>query len=188
MKIFAVASIGVGLVLSGGGALLGGILIGAGAGSLINGYVNEANGGSFLAGYIGGAISGALCGAGAGIAGNLYMSATNTSNLAMLKLVGKSVGVSFAGGFAGNIVGTLFTCGIDKQSVNVKDLVLNSVAMGGLNIFAGFGSGISSGVAKWGELAVDTNSQLAYRLLSGTIAGGTEAFYDTTSYLCSFLS
>lgn len=167
---------------------LGSILIGAGASSLINGYVNEANGGSFLAGYIGGAFSGALCGVGADLAGALYMAATATSGVATLGLVGASMATSFAGGFVGNMLGTITTALIDKQSVNVKDLVLSSVAMGGLNIFAGFGSGISSDIANWGKVAVDTNSQWAYRILSGTIAGGTEAFYDTTSYLCSLLN
>ena len=177
---------GIALSATGVGGILGGILIGAGAGSLINGYVNEANGGSFLAGYIGGAISGALCGVGAGWAGTLYMSATATSGVAALGLMGASMATSFSFGFMGNMSGTLVTALLDKQSVNTKSLIHGSIIMGALNIFAGFGSGISSEIAKLGKFAVDANSQWAHRLLAGTVAGGTEAFYDTTSYLYGF--
>lgn len=184
-------AIGVRIVLSatGVGVSIGGILIGAGAGSLINGYVNETNGGSFVSGYIGGAIAGALCGVGAGWAGHFLLKATITTNFAALGWYGVSLATSFAGGFAGNMFGTLVTAGIDKQKVNSKDLVISSIAMGGLNMFAGIGSGMSSAIANMGKVAgIGANSQWAYRLLSGTIAGGTEVFYDTSSYLYSILN
>lgn len=189
LKILAVAAIGIGIVLSGGGALLGGILIGAGAGALINGYVTEANGGSFIAGYLGGAISGALCGAGAGWAGELFIVATTTSNLAALGWYGASLATSFAGGFAGNMVGTIVTSGIDKQKINPKDLVTSSIIMGGLNMFAGIGSGTASAIAKMTDIVeIGTSSTFAYHLLAATVAGCTEAFYDTASYLYSILN
>ena len=184
-------AIGIGIALSatGVGGILGGILIGAGASSLINGYVTESNGGNFISGYIGGAISGALCGVGAGLAGNFLLNATLTSNLAALGWYGASLATSFAGGFAGNMFGTLVTAGIDKQSVNLMDLITSSIVMGGLNMFAGIGSGMSSAIANMGNVAgLGANSQWAYRLLSGVVAGGTEAFYDITSYLYGFMN
>ena len=151
--------------------------------------MTESNGGNFISGYIGGAISGALCGVGAGLAGNFLLNATLTSNLAALGWYGASLATSFAGGFAGNMFGTLVTAGIDKQSVNLMDLITSSIVMGGLNMFAGIGSGMSSAIANMGNVAgLGANSQWAYRLLSGVVAGGTEAFYDITSYLYGFMN
>lgn len=57
--------------------------------------------------------------------------------------------------------------------------------MGALNIFAGFASGMSSIVGNVERTTIDINSKLACRILAGGIAGGTEAFYDSASYLIS---
>ena len=59
--------------------------------------------------------------------------------------------------------------------------------MGTLNILAGIGSGVSSIIGEMGKVkGISTNSKWAHRLLAGTIAGGTEVFYDTASYLYGF--
>ncbi len=175
------------------GGIAGGVLIGAGAGSLINGYVNEANGGSFVAGYIGGAFSGALCGVGAGLDGLAFTAATNSVGALCLGYLSLGALTSFAGGFLGNFAGTIYTdwhnSGFTSVNLNMSELLASSTIMGSLNILAGIGSGVSSIIGEMGKVkGICTNSQLAHRLLAGTIAGGTEAFYDTTSYLFSFLN
>ena len=87
------------------------------------------------------------------------------------------------------MIGTLVTSGMDKQTVDLKKLALTSATMGTLNMFAGIGSGMASAIAKMGTVVgIGANSIFAYRLLAGTVAGGTEVFYDTASYLYSILN
>lgn len=74
-----------------------------------NGYVTEANGGDFTAGYIGGAISGALCGVSAGLGGMAFAAASEVANLACIGYMALGGTASFAGGFAGNLAGTVYT-------------------------------------------------------------------------------
>ena len=38
-----------------------------------------------------------------------------------------------------------------------------------------------------GKIAADVNSKMALRIVSGLIAGGTEATYDSISYLISVI-
>ncbi len=186
--ISGVAIVG-GIVLSatGVGGILGGILIGAGAGSIINGYVTEANGGDFTAGYIGGAISGAICGVGAGLGGTAFALASEASNLACVGYIALGVTASFAGGFAGNLAGTAYTSwhssGFKSVDIDWGETLITSAIMGSLNILAGIGSAIVSITGAMGRVTVDVNSKFALRFLTGLIAGGTEAAYDLTSYL-----
>lgn len=173
--------------------IIGGVSIGMGAGSLINGYVTEANGGSFWGGYIGGAISGALCGVGAGFGGLAFAAAANSVGLSCLGYLSLGYLASFAGGFVGNFTGTLYTdwhnSGFNGINLHMSELLATSTVMGTLNIFAGIGSGISSIIGEMGKVAgISVNSQFAHRLLAGTVAGGTEALYDITSYLYGFLN
>ncbi|MCM1350603.1 MAG: hypothetical protein NC182_05310 [Prevotella sp.] len=178
---------GIILCATGVGGVLGGALIGAGAGSLINGYVTKANGGDFTAGYIGGAISGALCGVGAGLGGMAFTAASEVANLACIGYMALGVTASFAGGFVGNLAGTVYTSwhesGFKNVNINWGETLLTSAVMGSLNIFAGMGSAMSSIAGSMGRVATDLNSKFALRLLSGMIAGGTEAAYDLISYL-----
>lgn len=191
MCVGSVIAIGVGIAFcaAGFGSILGGVLLGAGAGSLINGFVTEASGGSFTAGWVGGAISGALCGVGAGLGGLAFSAAFNAVNFACLGNLVLGVGISFAGGFLGNLAGTFTTAAIDHNvsNISLKDTLVSSVIMGGLNIFAGIGSGMSSIVGNAGKVAIDANSQLALRIIAGSIAASTEALYDLSSYLLSKL-
>ena len=173
------------------GSVIGGALIGAGAGSLINGYVTEANGGDFTAGYIGGAISGALCGLGAGFGGAAFVAASEAVNFACMGYLALGVTASFAGGFAGNLAGTVYTSwhnsGFKSVDINWGETIGMSTIMGLLNIFAGVGAGMSSVAGSMARTAIDANSKFALKLLSGLIAGGTEAAYDISSYLINRL-
>lgn len=178
---------GIVLCATGVGGILGGVLIGAGAGSLINGYVTEANWGDFTAGYIGGAISGALCGVGAGLGGMAFAAAFEATNLACIGYLALGAATSFAGGFAGNLAGTVYTSwhnfGFKNVGINWEETLTTSAIMGALNIFAGMGSAMSSIAGSMGRAVKDANSQFALRFLAGFIAGGTEAAYDITSYI-----
>ena len=178
---------GIVLCAAGVGGILGGVLIGAGAGSLINGYVTEANGGDFTAGYIGGAISGALCGVGAGLGGMAFAAASEVANLACIGYMALGATASFAGGFAGNLAGTVYTSwhnsGFKSVDVDWGETLATSAIMGSLNILAGMGSAMSSIAGSMGRVATDVNSKFALRFLAALIAGGTEATYDLTSYL-----
>ena len=182
---------GIILCATGVGGILGGVLIGAGAGSLINGYVSEANGGSFVAGYIGGAISGALCGIGAGLGGMAFAAAANATNLACIGYLGLAAASSFSFGFAGNLAGTVYTSWHDSgfKNVNIdwKETFTMSVLAGTMNILAGIGSGMSSVAAETGAVAVALNAKVALRILAGTFAAATEALFDTTTYMFSKL-
>ena len=178
---------GIILCATGVGGIAGGVLIGAGAGSLINGYVAKANGGDFTAGYIGGAISGALCGVGAGFGGLAFMTAANVTNLACIGYLALGATVSFAGGFVGNLAGTVYTnwhnSGFERVTIDWQETFVLSAMTGALNVFAGIGSGMSTIAGNMGRAAIDINSKWALRILAGTIAGGTEALFDLASYL-----
>lgn len=178
---------GVILCATGVGGIAGGVLIGAGAGSLINGYVNEANGGDFTAGYVGGAISGALCGVGAGFGGLAIVAASKVAGAACLGYLALGAASSFAGGFAGNLLGTVYTSwhdsGFKGVNLNWGETFGMSALMGTLNIFAGIGSAMSTVAGNMGKAASDLIFRWTFRALAGGIAGGTEALYDLTSYL-----
>ena len=182
---------GIVLCATGVGGILGGILIGAGAGSLVGGYVNEASGGSFTAGYVGGALSGALCGAGAGLGGLALVAATEATGVAAIGYLSMSVGISFAGGFAGNIAGTLATHHLDPirsvADINWKETFKSSAITGLLNVYAGIGSGGATILGNAGKAFTELSSKTAYQLLSGILAGTTEAIFDLCSYLISQL-
>lgn len=151
----------------------------------------EANGGDFTAGYIGGAISGALCGLGAGFGGAAFVAASKAVNFACIGYLALGVTASFAGGFAGNLAGTVYTSwhnsGFKNVDINWGETLATSAIMGSLNIFAGMGSAMSSIAGSMGRAVTGANSQFALKLLSGLIAGGTEATYDISSYLINRL-
>ena len=176
---------GVVLCATGVGGVLGGVLIGAGAGSLIGGYVAKASGDDFTAGYIGGAISGALCGVGAGLGGFAFVAASEAINLSCIGYLTLGITTSFAGGFLGNLCGATYTSwhnsGFSNLDISWQETLETSAVMGTLNIFAGIGSGIATVVGGAGTVAIDINSKIACGMLAGTIAIGAESFYDVTS-------
>ena len=172
---------GVILTATGVGGVLGGVLISAGVGSLINGYINEASGGSFGAGWVGGLVSGALCGLGAGFAGSLMLAATNIVGMASVGLAVSGVAVSFALGTAGNMLGSWLTSAIDNKRFDAMSTFKDSLVLGILNVFAGFGSGMANA-------AFNAGAGAAYKVLTTIITMSTEGFYDIFSYLYQILS
>ena len=157
------------------GGLIGGALVAAGVGSLVGGYTNKAAGGSFSAGYWGGAVSGFITGLGAGLGGFALYAAAETAGLVMMANLGASAIFSFAGGFLGNYYGSMMVSNIDKTEFDKETVILNSIVLGTLNIFAGFGAGISftAGVS---------GTTVPYKIVSTLISMGTEAIYDISSY------
>ena len=188
-------AIATGLILSatGVGGIVGGVLIGAGAGALINGYVTEAAGGDFFAGYVGGAISGALCGVGAGLAGIAFNTATTLAGASVIGEIATGVAYAFAGGFVGNMAGTLYTeahsSGWKNFQVDWEKMFFQSSTVGVLNILAGVGAGVSSALSAAPQkaimLGISYGSRNALRLLAGVVAGGTEAVFDLSAWLIS---
>ena len=64
---------------------------------------------------------------------------------------------------------------------------MNLIITGTLNIFAGLGAATSTIISGMGRIAADVNSKVALRIVSRLIAGGTEATYDSISYLISVI-
>ena len=143
--------------------------------------------GSYIGYRLGGAAIGAVCGLGAGLGGMAFAAASEVANLACVGYMALGVTASFAGGFAGNLVGTVYTSwhrsGFKNVDINWGESLATSAIMGSLNILAGIGSAMSSIAGSMGRVATDVNSKFALRFLAGLIAGGTEATYDLTSYL-----
>ena len=138
---------GLVLVATGIGGIAGGTLICASANSIISSYISEASGGSSFAGWIGGMISGAFCGAGAGFAGKLFLDATKTVGLGALnKLMGSAI-VAFGFGFFGSGASELVSAKIDNTPINKKDIVMYSAGMGLVTMIGGIGSGMGSALA-----------------------------------------
>ena len=86
------------------------------------------------------------------------------------------------GNFAGAVYTEWHNSGFEKFTVN-SDTILNSFIMGSLNVFAGLGAATSTITSGMGKIVADANSKVALRIVSGLIAGGTEASYDSISYL-----
>ena len=126
---------------TGFGGIIGGVLLSAGVESLIGGYTNELSGGDFDVGCIGGMISGALCGTGAGLGGLAFQAATESANLACIGYLMFGSFLSFAGGFSGSFIGSMYINNHDHNSVtnklDINELLLKSTIMGLFNIVGG---------------------------------------------------
>ena len=187
--VFSGVAVAIGIALCATGVLstIGGALIGAGAGGLINGYSVQNSGGKFWAGYVGGVFSGILCGIGAGLGGSAFFAATKATNLACLGYLATSATVSFAGGFAGNLLGTVYTSwhnsNFSSVSIDWRETMQTSIVTGALNVLAGFVSGISSTVAKVGKSPVVANTKLAAEIVAGAFAAGGEILYDISAFV-----
>lgn len=178
---------GIFLCATGTYSVFGGMLIAGGVESLINGYMTEANGGDFTAGYIGGFIAGGLSGAGAGLGGEAFFKASEVSNFASIGYLMLGIGVSYTGGFVGNLLGTIYTSwhnsDFKKVDIDWEETLAMSTFIGTLNILAGFGSSMSTISSTTGALANDLNSKIASWIVTGLIIGGVEIVYDLISYL-----
>ena len=173
---------GIALTATGVGGPVGGALIAAGANSIVGAYVNEANGGSTTAGWVGGAVTGAISGLGAGLAGNYMVTASGAAGTACLTGLGKGVAAAFGLGAIGSAAGSLVTAAIDSAPVDWKEIGLTAVGNGAINIWSGMGSTyvtIFGKVAKCGDIM---NERIACGVLAVTAAITTEALCDTTAY------
>ena len=173
---------GIALTATGVGGPVGGALIAAGANSIVGAYVNEANGGSTTAGWVGGAVTGAISGLGAGLAGNYMVTASGVAGTACLTGLGKGVATAFVLGAAGSAAGSLVTAAIDSAPVDLKEIGLTAVGNGAINILSGMGSAyvtIFGKVAKCGDIM---NERIACGVLAVTAAITTETLCDTTAY------
>ena len=94
------------------------------------------------------------------------------------------------------MVGTIYTeshsSGWKDTKLNWKELAIQSLSVGMLNIWAGVGSGMSTILANAPKEAVKlgTNygSQYALRMSAALVAGGTEAAFDLSAWLISHLT
>ena len=120
-----------------------------------------------------------------------FAAVSEVAELACMGYLALSPIVSFVGGFAGNLAGTVYTSwhnsGFKSVDINWGETIGMSTIMGLLNIFAGMGAGMSSVAGSMARTASDVNSKFALKLLSRLIAGGTEAAYDISSYLINRL-
>ena len=149
---------GVALVATGVGGVAGGALICAGANSIIGSYTSEAAGGSSVEGWAGGMATGAMCGTGAGIAGNLLMEATVATGAACLGSLSASVGVAFTSGAVGSAVGQGISAGIAGRTLNGEDVLYSSLATGAINCLSGIGAGIGTAIQGMPTISTTTTS------------------------------
>ena len=170
---------GVVLVATGAGGALGGILICAGVNSIIGSYTSEAAGGSSTAGWIGGAISGALCGAGASIAGTLIYKATETVGFFCLGNLVAGYGTAFGLGFVGSYVGQHTSAALDGKALDTNEVLCSAFATGAINLLAGMGSGMGEAI----------KSMPAISTTCTTLANSLNAAWSVTAEaICDALS
>ena len=173
---------GIALTATGVGGPVGGALIAAGANSIVGAYVNEANGGSTTAGWVGGAVTGAISGLGAGLAGNYMVTASGAAGTACLTGLGKGVAAAFGLGAIGSAAGSLVTAAIDSAPVDWKEIGLTAVGNGTINIWSGMGSAYATIFGKIAQYGDVMNERIACGILAATAAITTEALCDTTAY------
>ena len=69
------------------------------------------------------------------------------------------------------------------MEIDYKQVALDSLVIGGLNVLAGIASGIANITSSLSRTLIDTSSKLSLRIISGVIAGGTEFTYDIISWI-----
>ena len=174
---------GVALTATGVGGVLGGALICAGANSIIGSYTSEAAGGSSTAGWIGGAITGGLCGVGAGWAAKVLNVATRAVGGVCLGKVATAGAVAFGSGFVGSVAGQLATAIWDRAEVDLGNVMYSATTTGVINCLSGIGSltgiGITKAPAIGGTLASTLNTACAVV---------TEVICDTLGFVSTLIS
>lgn len=176
---------GITLVATGVGGVAGGALICTGANSIIGSYVSEATDGSSVAGWVGGMITGAACGAGAGLAGNLLMQATNATGAACLGNLAAGGTVAFGSGAIGSAIGQSVSSLIDGNKLNTSDVVISSMVTGSINCLSGLGAGI--GTALQGMPAISTTTTTLANSLNAVCSLVSETVCDFLGTISSIL-
>ena len=143
-----------------------------------------------------------MCGVGAGLGGLAFKAATDTMNYACIGYLVLGAGVSFSGGFVGNMLGVITTAKIDStfNDINWCKTVAVSAAIGSLNILAGLSSFVGSIIADYGKKVApslmyianigkytNNNAMIASQIVAGGIASVTEGIFDFISYLIGLL-
>lgn len=170
---------GIVLTATGVGGVLGGVLISAGVNSVIGGYVNEMAGGSYTAGWVGGAVTGAFAGFGAGLGGTFLLNASNSVGTSVFVNLLKFGGASFGFGMTGSFAGSLTTSLIDQTPFNFNDSFNLSLLAGATTLLGGLGSTMSNVVFSSSQAPVYTGVGLGMVFL-------TEATSDTITTIPSF--
>ena len=176
---------GVALVATGVGGVAGGALICAGANSMIGSYVSETTGGSSVAGWVGGMITGAACGTGAGLAGNLLVQATNATGAACLGNLAAGGAVAFGSGTVGSAIGQGVSAAIDGKKLNSKEVIYASMETGAINCLSGLGTGI--GTTLQGMPTISTTTATLANSLNATWSLVSESVYDFLGTIPSLL-
>ncbi|MFA7417110.1 MAG: hypothetical protein WCZ19_01075 [Acholeplasma sp.] len=163
------------MMLTGVGGILGGSLLTAGVNSLISGYLSEVSGDAYLSGWVSGGVSGFIMGLTVGIGGNLFVSASNASNLAVFGYLGLGTLTSFGGGFIAGGTNSWISNKIENKYFNYEDAIYSDIHLGLLNVMAGFGSGYSS-------IVFSAGNTIGYRVLGTGIALSIEGIVNLITY------
>ena len=131
---------GICFVATGFGGPAGGALICSGVNSMIGSYVAESTGGSSVSGWVGGMITGATCGYGAGYSGELLAKATNAIGSTCLGYLAASGVVAFSSGALGSAIGQTVSAAIDGKKIEAKEVVQSAMTTGAINCISGFGA------------------------------------------------
>ncbi len=166
---------GIAMMLTGVGGILGGSLLTAGVNSLISGYLSEVSGDAYLSGWVSGGVSGFIMGLTVGIGGNLFVSASNASNLAVFGYLGLGTLTSFGGGFIAGGTNSWISNKIENKYFNYEDAIYSDIHLGLLNVMAGFGSGYSS-------IVFSAGNTIGYRVLGTGIALSIEGIVNLITY------
>ena len=172
---------GVALIATGFGSSVGGVLVCASTNSIVNSYLSEAAGGSSTAGWLGGMITGAFCGIGAGIAGNLLTSATNSVGFACLGKTIAGHGAAFGFGVAGSYAGQITSAAIEGKTLDEKKALESALATGVINCFAGIGAGMGNAIKDMP--IISTTSKVCANTINAGWSVVSETIVDTLSVI-----
>ena len=75
-------------------------------------------------------ITGAFCGVGAGLAGNLLVAASESVGVTCLSNIVQSMGTAFFSGFSGAFLGECVASKIDNAPINIEKTAISSVSVG----------------------------------------------------------
>ena len=132
LSVASFAAIAVAVTVTTLNPVVAAALLGAGVTSLVGGFISQSNGGSFSAGWLGGAISGAFTGFGAGWAGKALQLATAAGGSATTAAVGfgKAIGISSGFGTAGGFSGAIATQMANGEQVDIEKALSSGVING----------------------------------------------------------
>lgn len=174
---------GIILTATGVGGVLGGALICAGANSVISSYISEMSGGSATAGWVGGLVTGGISGIGAGLAGNLFLSATEATGAACLGKLAASAATAVTFGSGAAVAGEVASAKIDNRKPNKTSMAKSAAANSSITLLGGIGSGIGSAIYQMPLISTTTKAVSGF--LSATWSLITETVSDVIGSIFS---